>query len=213
MLTQAHQSLGTYSNIYGYAFFSPTIILSFGFDVVDSQLLSAPPYVAAAIFIVATSYLSDHLKLRGPFILLGSSMQAIGWILQLACKTTAPRYFGLYLICMGAFGSIPPGSAWLLNNIQPQLARTTALAFTVACGTCGGIVATFTYIGGKSPSTGNAMQIGLSGLTFLCASSLILHNKWENAKRARGERDYRLTDGKIPVAELGSKHPEFRYSL
>lgn len=209
----ALSSLGTYSNVYAYALFSPTIIRTFGFSVLHSQLLSVPPYVVAAVFIIATCHLSDHLRIRGPFVVVGSVLQAIGWILQLACTAVAPRYFGLFLIACGAFGSIPPSSTWLLNNIQPQLARATAMAFVVAVGTCGGLIATFTYIGNKTASTGNALQIGLSGLTFACAVSLMLLNKWENTKRASGDRDYRLVDGNIPVHELGSRHPEFKLSL
>jgi MFS family permease len=209
----ALSALGTYSNVYAYTLFSPTIIRAFGFSVLKSQLLSVPPYVAATIFIIATCYLSDHVRMRGPFVVLGSVLQALGWIVQLACHGTAVRYFGLFLISCGAFGSIPPSSTWLLNNIQPQLARATAMAFVVATGNCGGIVATFTYIGNKTASTGNVLQLGLSGLTFVCASSLMLFNKWENAKRACGDRNHRLTDGKVPANELGSRHPGFKLSL
>lgn len=41
-----------------------------------------------------------------------------------------------------------------------------------------------------------------------------LYIRWENAKRERGERDYRLQD-KSPaeVDELGYLHPNFRYQI
>ena len=68
-------------------------------------------------------------------------------------------------------------------------------------------------IGNETAIPGNAMQIGLSGLTFVCVVSLTLHNKWENAKRQKGLRDHRLTDGNVAAEQLGSHHPEFRYSL
>jgi hypothetical protein len=42
----------------------------------------------------------------------------------------------------------------------------------------------------------------------------MVYMKWENAKRARGERDHRL-DGLTPAekAQLGHLHPKFRYKL
>lgn len=39
---------------------------------------------------------------------------------------------------------------------------------------------------------------------------LILHNLRENRRRARGERDYRLSADESVVARLGSLHPKFR---
>lgn len=206
-------AIGIDSNIYAYTNFSPTIIHSFGFNVVNSQLLSAPPYVVAAIYIVISSHIADRVKMRGPPIVIGMVLSAIGWTLQLACSTTAPRYFGLFLIVTGSMGCVTSNNAWVLNNVQPQLPRTIAQAVVVAIGQLGGVAATFTYIADTSAVAGNSMQIGFAGLAIVCAVLLMLYNKRENAKRERGERDYRLVDGKIPLDELGSSHPEFRLCL
>lgn len=41
-----------------------------------------------------------------------------------------------------------------------------------------------------------------------------IYIRWENAKRERGERDYRLKDKTEQEAvDLGYKHPDFRYVL
>ena len=127
-------SLGIYCNVYAYSLFSPTIIRQFGFSVVNSQLLSAPPYFAAAVYIIATCYLSDRIRMRGPFLLVGSIFLIIGWTIQLACKGVAVRYFGLFLVAVGGFGSIPGSLTWLMNNIQPELCRATATGLVVAFG-------------------------------------------------------------------------------
>jgi len=41
-----------------------------------------------------------------------------------------------------------------------------------------------------------------------------LYARWENAKRARGERNYRL-EGKSQeeIEQLGYRHPDFRYQI
>lgn len=39
-----------------------------------------------------------------------------------------------------------------------------------------------------------------------------LYIRWENAKRGRGERDYRL-QGVTDVELLGHLHPDFRYQM
>lgn len=39
----------------------------------------------------------------------------------------------------------------------------------------------------------------------------MMYIKWENGKRARGERDDRLAEGDEGM--LGHRHPKFRYTL
>lgn len=202
-------SIGTYCNVYAYSLFSPSIIKGFGYTTLHSQLLSVPPYIAAVISILITSHFSDRLRMRGPFMLGACGVQAIGWIIGVTAKGTGVRYFALFLCAIGAFSEIPPLTVWLSNNLHPHYARATGLSLSVTMGTIGGIITTFTY----NPQTGNYVQLGMTSLSALCAGTLMWINFRENRLRARGGRDERLTDGKIPVHELGSRHPQFKLSL
>jgi len=74
----------------------------------------------------------------------------------------------------------------------------------------------WTYLPSDSPNyhKGNSLNLGTS-----CASCLIviiggLYIRWENRKRDRGERNYRL-EGKTldDISQLGYLHPKFRYQL
>lgn len=207
-------STGLYANIYAFSLFSPSIIKGFGFSTINSQLISVPPYIAGCIAVLTTSFISDRVRLRAPFIIGCCISQAIGWVLQIACNSTGPRYFGLFLIAMGVYSGIPPLGAWLANNMSPYYPRASAISMSGLCGTAGGIITTFTFMtvnGNKNQ--GGAIQLALSLWVIACCCALMAINWKENKLRAAGGRDYRLHNGKIPEHELGSRHPRFIYTM
>lgn len=201
----AFMSLGLYANVYAYALFSPTIIKSFGFSVIDSQLISVPPYILGCISVIVQSYLSDYTRLRLPYFVGSALVQAVGWILQLSCTTTTPRYFGLFLLTFGAYGAVPPMATLIINNVGPYYQRATATSICTATGTVGGIITSFTFVA-KNKYQGSAIQLGLCVFTAIWACILMWWVRSENARRSRGERDYRLSK---PEDQLGSRHPRF----
>lgn len=59
-------SLCVTTNTYALSFFMPIILQqSMGFGVAESQCLTAPPYVGAAIFMMVEGWLGDKYQLRG----------------------------------------------------------------------------------------------------------------------------------------------------
>ncbi|KAI8639979.1 major facilitator superfamily domain-containing protein [Parasitella parasitica] len=67
-----------------YTVFTPTIIDGFGFPVLESQLLSAPPNVIQTIFIILGGYLADKFEnKRGVLMTVGFSVGAMGYMLLL----------------------------------------------------------------------------------------------------------------------------------
>ena len=59
--------------------------------------------------------------------------------------------------------------------------------------------------------TGHAINIGMLGLALVLILANIWYCKWENRKRANGERDYRLI--KEQEEMLGYRHPRFEYTI
>lgn len=57
---------------------------------------------------------------------------------------------------------------------------------------------------------GHSINLGSLVLAIITVSLGIMYNLWENRKRDKGERDYRL-DG--DQSRLGHRHPNFRYSI
>lgn len=74
----------------------------------------------------------------------------------------------------------------------------------------------WTYLPSDAPDyhKGNSLNLGTTSAACLLIVAVAMYIRWENAKRDRGERDYRL-EGKTvkELEELGYRHPQFRYQL
>jgi hypothetical protein len=88
------------------------------------------------------------------------------------------------------------------------------LKFNKGIGAFGAVVAVWTYIPSDAPNYHNGNSLNLATATATCVLAMVgrFYAQWENAKRARGERNYRL-EGKTEeeIAQLGYLHPDFRY--
>ncbi|KAK5153125.1 hypothetical protein LTS14_007769 [Recurvomyces mirabilis] len=199
--------------IYSFSLFLPSIISGLGYKAVHAQLLTVPPNFLAFLMVIGVSFLSDRIKMRGPLILAGASLAAIGYILQIASHKPGIKYAGTFFVAAGMFPCSPLVLAWLSNNLAPHYIKATGLGFQVAIGNCGAFVATFTYLSQDAPdyTKGHAINLGAIGLILIFTAGNMMYIKWENAARASGKRDHRLREGGGEDG-LGYRHPEFRYT-
>lgn len=74
----------------------------------------------------------------------------------------------------------------------------------------------WTYAPSDAPlyRKGNLANLSCCSAICVIVSLTALYVRWENKKRDRGERDYRL-EGKSQdeLRNLGYKHPQFRYQI
>jgi len=198
--------------IYSFSLFLPSILTGLGYKAVHAQLLTVPPNFLAFLTVLAVAYISDKIKRRGILILIGFTVAAAGYIMQLASDRPGVKYGGTFLVAAGAFPCSPLVLAWLGNNLAPHYIKATGLGFQVAIGNCGAFVATFTYLSQDAPRyvTGHSINLGAIGLVLILTTCNLVYIKWENKARASGKRDDRLA--RAEGTELGYKHPHFRYT-
>lgn len=83
------------------AFFLPVILNGQGYTQELSLLLSAPPYVFAAIYTFILAVLSDRTKIRAPFIAISCVVCIIGLAVAAYAPQAGVRYFGTFLVIAG----------------------------------------------------------------------------------------------------------------
>ncbi|TFK73949.1 MFS general substrate transporter [Pluteus cervinus] len=130
---------------YAIGFFVTIILAGMGWGIRDSLLLSAPPYVFAAISAFGFAYISDKTKKRGIFIIIQTLISIIGLLITGYVKNNGARYFGLFLVNAGASGCIPAILAYNANNVTTHSKRAVSTAIIVGFGGVGGIFATTVY--------------------------------------------------------------------
>ncbi|KAK5117969.1 hypothetical protein LTR62_004013 [Meristemomyces frigidus] len=167
--------------------FVPTIISSLGkWDKAQSNGLSAPPYLLCFFYIIGVCYLSDRLKMRGPFVALSATLGAIGFIILGVAKTTAVRYFAIFL-SVQIFASVALLLAWTANIHATESKRAGGYVVLATVGQCGPLLGTNIFPDSDKPYFRKGMWISAAFclLVAVLACSLSLYLIRENKKMAR----------------------------
>ena len=93
----------------------PTILVDMGYSNINAQGLSAPPYFAAFLFALLTTWLADKVQQRGLVLMATSAIGGIGYIVLATVDTVGVRYFATFLAAAGVFSTIPNILAWTLS--------------------------------------------------------------------------------------------------
>lgn len=194
--------------------FVPTIISEMGaFTTIQSNGLSAPPYVLCWIMIVACSFVSDRINYRGPFVAGAALVAAVGYILLGTTTGVAPRYFGLFLATQ-IFVSVALILTWVGNTHATDSKRAAGLAILATMGQCGPVLGTNIFPKTDKPyyRLGMWVSCGACLLVVVC-SCLQMFVLW----RANKKRDAKYGRNRDWVhLDVGAKRGNdkmFRYVL
>ncbi|KAK4459420.1 major facilitator superfamily domain-containing protein [Cladorrhinum samala] len=202
--------------LYAFSLFLPTIIADMGWNdsVIRAQLMSVPPYVAAALLTVVIGYIADRTRARGICNIAVSVVGIAGFIMLLVSENPAVKYVGTFLGALGIYPCISNTITWVANNTEGVYKRGVVMGFVVGWGNLNGIVSSNIFFNSPRFFEGHGAIIAFLTL-FLFGGSLLmtLLLRKENARRLRGERDHwveGLTEREIQA--LGDKRPDFIYT-
>ncbi|KAF8892195.1 major facilitator superfamily domain-containing protein [Infundibulicybe gibba] len=202
----------------GLSLFLPTVISSLGhYTVVQSQLRTVPPYIIGAVWSGINVYLGWRVKQRSTMVASAAALQLCGYAIAIATRNQHARFS--YAACFLAIAGTPAGPvliAWGTDNAAPDTVRAVTTALIPGFGALGSVIAVWTYLPADAPNfhKGNTLNLVSSVVILLLTLVYVVYIRLENARRERGERDYRL-EGKTveEEQELGYLHPRFRYQI
>ncbi|CAH7685357.1 major facilitator superfamily domain-containing protein [Phakopsora pachyrhizi] len=149
-------------NIYGLAYFQPSIIRSLGFKGKMIQLISVPPFAVGFISMISTSYASDRYRSRGVTATLCSAVAFIGYALFYTQSSNSVRYGSIFLSTAGVYSVSPTLYAWIANNSMPHYRKATAIALGPVAANSGGILSTWLFPTSAEPQYRLATIINMS---------------------------------------------------
>ncbi|KAL2868771.1 major facilitator superfamily domain-containing protein [Aspergillus lucknowensis] len=206
--------MGADGSLYAFSLFVPTIINQLK---IHAQLLSVPPYAAAAIMTVAIGFIADRTRQRGICNILVSILGITGFSMLLGAKSAGARYAGTFLGAMGIYPAIANTISWTSNNVEGVYKRGVTLGFVIGWGNLNGIVSSNIYRGKDKPDYYPGHGTVLAYLVlFQFGGSIVqyLLLRKENGKRRRGERDHWVEGlSQNEISFLGDKRPDFIYTL
>ncbi|KAK7699450.1 hypothetical protein SLS57_012387 [Botryosphaeria dothidea] len=121
----------------------PTILKAMGHTSLNAQGLSAPPYLAAYVICIATSYASDRMQDRGFFIFGFCCVGGAGCTLLATVSSTGMRYFSAFLVCAGVFPAVALTFVWVAVRAHPRrphLPRRRRAMYTSGMWVCAGML-------------------------------------------------------------------------
>jgi len=199
---------------YGYAFFSPAIVSTYGYSAIETQLHSVPPWACAFGFAMLIAFASDYTKHRFLFTLLPICVAIAGFaILITVHHNTKLEYAALFLVAMGSYSAMPVIVCWFNMNLGGHHRRAVGIAWQVGFGNIGGIIATYAFLSTDAPYYKTGYSICLA---FLCLSAFsccvyAAAVVTQNRQRDKRPRDLGLTE--YEKTELGDMSPDYRYML
>jgi MFS family permease len=199
---------------YGYAYFSPGIIQSYGYSRIQTQLHSVPPWAAAFGFAMTLAYISDKVKHRFFFTIFPICVALAGFVILLTVHNNHNlQYAALFLVAMGAYSAMPVIVCWFNMNLGGHHRRAVGSAWQVSFGNIGGIIAVYAFLSKDAPlyKPGYSICIAFICLSGVSCMAYFVACSWENRRRAKSPRNVGLTE--YEKTELGDLNPEYRYLL
>ncbi|KAF2134167.1 MFS general substrate transporter [Dothidotthia symphoricarpi CBS 119687] len=209
--------MGADGALYAFSLFLPSILSAMGYTSITANLLSVPPYAAAAIVTVSIGWLADRTGQRG-LCNIGISLVGIaGFCMLIGSASPHVRYAGTFFGAMGIYPCVANTVSWISNNIEGTYKRGITLGFAIGWGNLNGVVSSNIYRGKDKPRYFLGHGVVLVYLAvFLFGGSIVTRMMLaaENKKRMSGARDASI-EGKseAEIHDMGDKRPDFLYTL
>ncbi|KAI0132240.1 major facilitator superfamily transporter [Xylariales sp. AK1849] len=199
--------------------FLPTILEEMGHSALESQALSAPPYLIAFGGVLLTAHLSDRMQIRAPFIIVHALASAVGYTVMALARplhiNPMLRYLAVYPAAIGFFNVVVLIIAWSINNQSTESRQSGGFALLQVIGQCGPLVGTRLYPKRDEPffepgmwACASAMT-GVSLLTVVLRSYLSRQNRKLDSMGSGQNREE--TQGLVESASDGGKEPSERF--
>jgi predicted MFS family arabinose efflux permease len=127
---------------FGISTFMSSLVKSFGFETVLTQLLTVPIFFVGVGVYIGISIWSDKVQQRAKFMLGGCLAIAIGFALLLGLPMTEKGglYFACFLVVPGLYCMLGLNYVWMLGAHAGYYKRATAIGINMTVGNCAGLV-------------------------------------------------------------------------
>ncbi|RDW64706.1 MFS general substrate transporter-54 [Coleophoma cylindrospora] len=207
--------MGADMPLYAFSLFLPTIISQLGFTTTRAQLLSVPPYAAAAILTILIGWIADRTRQRGLCNIGVSFLGIAGFAMLLGSQKAGVKYAGTFLGALGIYPCIANTISWTSNNVEGVYKRGVVLGLVIGWGNLNGIVSSNIYFQKPKYTVGHAVVMAYM-IVCLLGGSIAMHVllRRENAARRAGKRDHWVEGLNEKEREaLGDRRPDFFYTI
>ncbi|KAI7241108.1 hypothetical protein KC330_g856 [Hortaea werneckii] len=140
------------SAAYGFSNFYPSIVEGFGYNRVVTLLLTAPPYIFAAIGSLINSWHSDKVGERGFHFSGPVGVGCIGYIICLITQNGDARYAASFIFVGGMYISNSLVMSWVTGVMgRTPENRAVSVAIVNVLGQVGNVIAPYFFVESDRP--------------------------------------------------------------
>lgn len=176
----------TCSQLLGLSFvnFFPTLTATLGYSTTVTLLMSAPPWMFAAIICLLNARHADITGERYLHLAVPWFTTMVGYIIALSTMHTGARYFSLFLMTTG-YAGFALTLVWVSNAIpRPPAKRAAAIGVINGFGNIGNLIGSYVWRSQWSPKYHQSMVICLSALLLSSVLSLVIRQMLVRDNRA-----------------------------
>lgn len=178
------------------SYFLPIILQSgMGFSTNKAILLSAPPYYYAVLPVLASSFVGDRLRIRGPVIIFNAICLIVGFCMLGFEGQVTVRYIGTFLATGAYVSNWAALSAYQANNIRGQWKRATVAASVSACNGLGGIAGSYIVRAPEAPQYLTAIWVSIGSHLLMISLVLVCTLAFWTANRRARTKGKSLIEG------------------
>ncbi|KAK9368240.1 major facilitator superfamily domain-containing protein [Lipomyces kononenkoae] len=174
--------------------FLPTILTQMGFDSIESQGLSAPPYFVSFLVCIGSTWLADRISQRGLVIFILSCIGGTGYVLLAISNSVGFRYVGVFLAAAGVFPAIANILPWVLNNQGTDTKRGVGIALLQMIGQCGPLLGTRLYPATEKPQYVKGMSVCAAFMFFNAFLTLAFRAYLIKENKKAAEREANMAE-------------------
>ncbi|KAI7833059.1 major facilitator superfamily domain-containing protein [Kickxella alabastrina] len=208
--------IGFCANITSYTgpLFAPIFSVDMGFGRVAGQGMSAIPNLVS--FLVAF-FSGDLIRIAGSTstaIMVAQVVNIAGLLMAVATTQSAVRFVGLCIFTGASMLTTPAFPGWAVSNQSGTTRTAIASAMVSSIGAFGGFAVSYMYPDTTAPRYVPGHVTNISVCVAVIAGTLVMRMCLQRSNRHREQSPEDVSNmSPAELADLGDKHPAFRYRL
>ncbi|ORX68642.1 MFS general substrate transporter [Linderina pennispora] len=194
--------------------FAPIFTVEMGFGRIAGQGMSAIPNFVSFLVSFFSGTLAQWAGSSSVLLVYAQILNIVGLVMAVATTQSAVRFVGLCIFNGASILVVPTAPGWAVSNQSGTTKTSVAAAMVSAIGAFGGFAASYMYPGRDAPRylAGHVANIAVCAFVAVATLAMRVSLQTSNRRREKNPQDIsQMTSEEI--ADLGDRHPNFRYRL
>ncbi|OOF98987.1 hypothetical protein ASPCADRAFT_394317 [Aspergillus carbonarius ITEM 5010] len=196
-----------------FQYFFPTIVQTLGYGTIETLLITAPVWIATFLVSLFVTWTSGKTDDRGLHIICLMLVSVVGCVICTATTNIGARFFGMFLMPMGAVSAYQIIIAWVANSFpRPLVKRSAAIATANMIGNTASIYGSYMWPSSSGPRyiAGGSATAGIALLVAILAFVIRVVHARMNKKLDLAQEDRQDV---VDSDNLEARNAGFRYIL